>query len=93
MSEGIGYMPQIKSAKKRVITSEKARVRNKTTKTKISSLRRKFKETVAEGDKEKSTKVLSEYFSVLDKAVKKGVMKKNTADRTKSRATTAVAAL
>ena len=36
-------------------------------------------------------KVLARYFSTLDKAVKQGVIKRNTADRRKSRAAKRIA--
>jgi ribosomal protein S20 len=42
-------------------------------------------------DQETGKKVLARYFSTLDKAVKQGVIKRNTADRRKSRAAKRIA--
>lgn len=78
-------MPIIKSAKKRMRTSEISRVRNKAVKTNVASMKKKLLEVMAEGDKEKACKSFKEYCSVLDKAVKKGIVKDNTANRNKSR--------
>ena len=86
-------MPNIKSAIKRMKTSEEAHQRNKAVKSNITTLRRKFMATVATGEKDASTAAFIAYCSVLDKGVKKGVVKANTRDRSKSRAHARVAAL
>lgn len=77
-------MPNIKSAEKRVRQSEKNQKKNRAVKSKISTVRR----PIIEGslDKDAMKKAVSAYASTLDKAVKQGVIKKNTADRRKSRA-------
>ena len=77
-------MPNIKSAVKRVKQSENNRAKNRAVKSKISTARRPIIEGVA--DKEQMKKAVAEYASTLDKAVKQGVIKKNTANRRKSRA-------
>lgn len=77
-------MPNIKSAIKRVKQSEKNRAKNRTVKSKINTARRPVIEGA--GDKEQMKKAVAEYASTLDKAVKQGVIKKNTANRRKSRA-------
>ncbi len=79
-------MPNIKSAMKRVRTSEKARVRNTAIRSLITTSRRKFLELLAGKDKEKISAAFSQYCSVLDKAAKKGVIKKQKAVRRKRRA-------
>ncbi len=83
-------MPNIKSAEKRVKTAEKSRAKNKAVKSQINTARK----PVIEGklDKEALAKAVSEYSSTLDKAVKKGVIKKNTANRRKARAAKRLAA-
>ena len=78
-------MPNIHSAVKRMRVSEKARQRNKAAKSKISTLRRQLFEVCAANAVDKSRKVFSEYCSILDKAAIKGIIKKNTANRKKSR--------
>jgi small subunit ribosomal protein S20 len=79
-------MPNIKSAKKRLLTSEKARQSNVVFRTRVKTYRRKFMEAIAAKDQDVSSAIYKEYCSVLDKAVKKGVIKKNTAIRRKRRA-------
>lgn len=86
-------MPNIKSAVKRMKTSEEARQRNKTVKSRITSTRRKLMDTVSTGDKEASNQAYRTYCSILDKAVKKGVVKANTRDRSKARANAVVVAM
>lgn len=83
-------MPNIKSAEKRVRQSEKSRAKNRAVKSKINTARK----PIIEGklDKEAMAKAVSEYASTLDKAVKQGVIKKNTANRRKSRAAKRLAA-
>ncbi len=78
-------MPNIKSAKKRMRTSEKQRQSNKSAKSRLTSTRRKLAEAITAGDKSTGQKAFSEYCSLLDKAVKKGVIKKNASNRRKSR--------
>ena len=71
-------MPIIKSAKKRVRVNNKAAVRNSKTK---RSLKTAFKVFA----KSPSADSHATAQSNLDKAVKKGLIKKNTASRKKSR--------
>lgn len=78
-------MPNIKSAKKRMITSEASRLRNKAVKTGISSARRQMLVTIESGDAAKIQKEYRLYTSLLDKAVKKGILTANTVNRRKSR--------
>lgn len=80
-------MPNIKSAKKRLITNEKARVRNKAKMSALRTTEKKFRTAVAAGDKEALPKMLSTVFTKLDKAVKAGIVHKNKAARKKSRLT------
>lgn len=86
-------MPNIKSAEKRMRTSEKARRRNKAVRSAISSARRSFLELLAAKDKEKISLAFKQYCSVLDKAAKKGVIKKQKAVRRKRRAAAKIARL
>jgi small subunit ribosomal protein S20 len=83
-------MPNIKSAKKRMRSSEKQRIGNMTVKTKVKTVRRKAREALTTGVAETSEQAVREYSSVLDKAVKRGVIKKNTAIRRKKRAVAAL---
>ncbi len=74
-------MPNIKSAKKRVRIAEENRQRNKGIKTRIKNITRKLKE---EKDPKKAEELLKTAYSTVDKAVKKGVLHKNTAARKKA---------
>jgi len=86
-------MPNIHSAVKRMRVAEKARLRNKSAKSKISTIRRQLFEVCATKDADKSRKVFSDYCSALDKAAIKGIIKKNTAIRRKRRASARLAAV
>ncbi|MFC1452820.1 30S ribosomal protein S20 [Verrucomicrobiota bacterium] len=79
-------MPTTKSAAKRMKTSEEKRVRNRAVKSEISSTRRNLYELIAGGDGTESNRVYRGYCSLLDKAVKKGVIQANNASRRKARA-------
>lgn len=74
-------MPNIKSAKKRVRIAEENRKRNKSIRTRIKNITRKLKE---EKDPKKAEELLKVAYSAVDKAVKKGVLHKNTAARKKA---------
>lgn len=75
-------MPIIKSAKKRVRTSNKAAVRNSKTKRSLKDALKAFRSAVAGGDK-KTAETHSKAQSNLDKAAKKGVLHKNKVARQK----------
>jgi len=77
-------MPQLKSAIKRVKTSEKSHLRNISYKSKIKSSIKKFALALSEKKKEESNKYFTDSISILDKAVNKGILPKNTASRQKS---------
>lgn len=77
-------MPQIKSAIKRVKTSEKSHLRNISYKSKIKSSIKKFVLALSEKNKEEISKYFKDAVSILDKSVNKGILPKNTASRQKS---------
>jgi len=80
-------MPQIKSAIKRVKTSEKSHLRNISYKSKIKSSIKRFNLALSEKKKEESTKYFIDTVSILDKSVNKGILPKNTVSRKKSNLT------
>ena len=82
-------MPRIKSAKKRVEVSERNRLRNNSYKSGIRTAIRKVLEAAKAKEKNTET-LLREAVSLIDKAVLKGILKKNTAARWKSRIDKAV---
>ena len=77
-------MPNIKSAKKRVIIAELNRQRNASAKSRIKTQLRKFNEAVSAGNKELAAGELQESVSLLDKGASKGFIHKNTGARKKS---------
>ncbi|WP_380174700.1 30S ribosomal protein S20 [Kineococcus sp. DHX-1] len=77
-------MANIKSQKKRILTNEKARLRNKAVKSELRTAVRSFREALASGDAEKAQAALKVASRKLDKAVSKGVIHKNQAANRKS---------
>ena len=78
-------MPNIKSAKKRVLVIEKKTMRNKAIKSALKTQIKKFLTAVEAGDKETATKLFPETVSALDAAVTKGVIHKNNASNRKAK--------
>ena len=77
-------MPNIKSAKKRVLVIDKKTERNKAIKSEMRTEVKKFLALVNAGNKEAAIKLFHTTCSVIDCAVSKGVLKKNTAANKKS---------
>ena len=73
----------IKSQKKRILTNEKARLRNKAVKSSLKTAVRKFNSAAA-GDADQATTLAREAARRLDKAASKGVIHKNQAANRKS---------
>ena len=76
-------MANIKSAKKRILVSQKRADRNK-------SIRSKVEVAIEANDKTAATEALRAAVSEIDKATKKGIYHKNNAARKVSRLTLAV---
>ncbi len=77
-------MANIKSQQKRILTNERARLRNKAVKSSLRTAVRAFREAAHAGDKEKATELLASTNRKLDKAASKGVIHKNQAANKKS---------
>ncbi|GAA2037192.1 30S ribosomal protein S20 [Pseudokineococcus marinus] len=77
-------MANIKSQKKRILTNEKARLRNKAVKSELKSAVRSVREAADSGDRDKAQSALVRASKRLDKAVSKGVIHKNQAANRKS---------
>ena len=77
-------MPNIKSAKKRVLVIDKKTARNKAIKSEMRTEVKKFLAAVQNGDKDAAAALFPHTCSVIDGAVAKGVIKKNTAANKKS---------
>jgi small subunit ribosomal protein S20 len=80
-------MPNLKSAQKRMRQNEVRHERNQQVRTRLKNARRTMMETLESKDAAAGDAALRIYSSVLDKAVKGGIIKKNTAIRRKTNAT------
>lgn len=78
-------MANIKSAIKRAKQAATNRLRNRASKSVILDSRKKVLAAITSGKKDEALKLFSVYTSVLDKAAKKNIIKKNNASRKKSR--------
>ena len=73
------------SALKRARQTEKRTVRNRANTSRVRSMLRDLRESLAKGDNQAADQVFRQTVSALDKAVQKGVLHENTASRYKSR--------
>jgi small subunit ribosomal protein S20 len=78
-------MANIKSQKKRILTNEKARLRNQTVTSRLKTQARKFREALASGDRAAAETALLAACKAYDKAAAAGVIHKNNAANHKSR--------
>ena len=77
-------MANIKSQQKRILTNERARLRNQSVKSALRTAVRGFREAVDAGEKDKAAELLAATSRKLDKAASKGVIHKNQAANKKS---------
>lgn len=77
-------MANIKSQKKRIITNEKARMRNRAIKSELKTATRRVREAVEAGEGAVAYAAACKACRLMDKAVSKGVIKKNQAANRKS---------
>ena len=76
-------MANIRSAEKQHRQAEKAKGRNRAGVSRLRSALKKSRTSIAAGSADKE--IMASGFSEIDKAAKKGLIKKNTANRYKSR--------
>ena len=76
-------MANIKSQKKRILTAEKARMRNKAIKSNLKTTIKKAEAAIAEGGD--SNEAIRLAIKRIDQAQAKGILHKNTAARRKSK--------
>jgi small subunit ribosomal protein S20 len=86
-------VPNIKSAKKRVLVNTKKTEINKSEKSAVKTAIKTINSVIDAGNYEEAMKLLPKTFSILDKAVTKGIMAKNTAANKKSRINNKINAL
>lgn len=78
-------MPRIKSAIKRVDVAERNRERNRSWKSAVRTARNQVTDAIKGNDNGSAESALKGAFSVIDTAVSKGILHRNTAARRKSR--------
>ena len=78
-------MPVKKSAIKALRQSKKRAIHNKKVKDNIAYLLKNARKLIEAKEKSKAKEFIDKVLKALDKAVQKGIMKKNTCSRTKSR--------
>lgn len=77
-------MPNIKSAKKRVLVIEKKTLINQMHKTALKTAVKKFETAVENKDAENAKVLFNDAVKKLDQGVKQGILHKNNAARKKS---------
>lgn len=77
-------MPNIKSAKKRVLVSSTKTMRNQMIKSALKTAIKRFDAAVTSNDSAEAKRTFNYAVKKIDQAVAKGVVKKNTAARKKS---------
>ena len=77
-------MPNIKSSKKDVIRSRIAYEKNKADKSEMKTVIKKYEAALAAGDRAVAETAYKAAIQIVDKAVSKGILHKNTAARKKS---------
>ena len=77
-------MANIKSAKKRILVTNKKTLRNRSAKSALKTVLKKYQALVAAGNKEEAAKMLPQVVSTVDKAAVKGIISKNAANHKKA---------
>ena len=86
-------MANIKSAKKRILVTEKRTARNKSIKSAVKTSIKKVEAAIAANDKAAASEALTACISEISKATSKGIFHKNTASRKIARLSKAVNAI
>jgi len=81
-----------KSAKKRIRQSEVKRLHNRSMKSALRTAMKKFAAAVAAGNTDLLAAAYKEVQKSIDKTASKGIIRKGTADRMKSRLSSKIAA-
>ena len=86
-------MPNLKAAKKSVKQDKKRRLHNAAIISELKTFIKKLNSLIALDKADEAADMLSKLMSKLDKAAKKGLIKRHSADRKKSRLAVKVAKL
>ena len=78
-------MPNTKSAERRMRNSARKRLHNRSIKSSLHQLEKKYLALITSGKKTDAVESLRSVSSAFDKAAKSGVVHRATADRKKSR--------
>ena len=77
-------MPNIKSAKKRVLVNKTKAAQNKAAKSALKTDIKKFEAAVVEGNRSEADSAYKAAVKMVDQSVTKGILHKNNAARKKS---------
>lgn len=77
-------MPNIKSAKKRVLINKKKNVRNRSDRSKVNNAIKAFNKAIDSANIEEAERLLPITMSIIDKGVTAGILHKNAAANKKS---------
>lgn len=83
-------MPNIKSAKKRVLTNKRKENENVLVESRMRNSIKKLEKSIKEGNQEESKELLNTTLKNIDKACNINIIHENKASRLKSRLTKAV---
>jgi small subunit ribosomal protein S20 len=85
--------PRKKSVLKRIRQTRRRALVNRANKTHVKTVIKRMRAALAAGDASAAGQLLRPTMSAIDRAIQKGVLQENTANRYKSRLTTAYNAL
>ena len=80
-------MPNIKSAKKRMLQNEERRMRNRARRSQMRTEIKRFNQLLSDTKLDEARELLKRVYSTIDRTARKGVIHANTASRYKSRLT------
>lgn len=80
-------MPNTKSAERRMRSSARRNLQNRSIKSRLHTLEKKYLTALGTGTRDEASQALRTVSSAFDKAAKKGVIHKSLASRKKSRLT------
>ena len=78
-------MPIIKSAIKRVSVNTRQKNENRAPKSELANALKKFRALLSAGKVQEAEKLLPDMYALVDVSARKGIIKKETADRKKAR--------
>ncbi|MDE3110574.1 MAG: 30S ribosomal protein S20 [Acidobacteriota bacterium] len=89
----VKHKKKSKSVLKNIRQTERRTAINRMNRTRVRTALRQMRAAIASGDAAAAAKLVSATFSAIDKAIQKGTLHRNTANRYKSRVSLALNAL